>query len=75
MDIDLAGEAALEMEKVAHALHHAHALVVAVDRARAALELRDSEWYSPLRTLVELAQVSAGRVQEVLEGASRRSAS
>jgi hypothetical protein len=72
MDVQVAGEAAREMEKVARALHHVRELMAGVDRARAALDLADRESYSALRTVVEQAQASAERVQTALRAAARR---
>lgn len=70
MDVQLAGEAAREMDKISHALHRSRELVASVDRARAALGLEGRESYSPLRTLVEQAQTSAERVHRVLQDAA-----
>jgi hypothetical protein len=71
VDVQVAGEAAREMEKVARALHHAAELVAGVDRARAALDLTDREQYSALRTAVEQAQTSAQRVLGALRSAAQ----
>jgi len=71
MDIQIAGEAAREMDKINFALHQSREFVACVDRARAALALEKRESYSALRTLVEQAQASAERVQQALQNAAR----
>lgn len=71
MSPEQAGEVAQEMGTVHTALHFAGQLVQAVDGQRAALDRVEVPQYSPLRTLVEQAQVAAERVQQALREAAR----
>jgi len=70
MDPQTAGQAARDLDQVNRALHHAGRALEGFDALRAALALRDSIDYSPLRTLIEQGQANAARVQHTLRAAA-----
>lgn len=59
-------EMAREMERVCRALDQAGPHLSGEDQAESARQLSSRVTYSPLRTLVDLAQISARRVLEHL---------
>jgi hypothetical protein len=69
--MSLAGEMAREMERVNRALESARVHVAGLDQADDARGLNDRVTYSPLRTLLEQAEASAGRVTDYLRAQSR----
>ncbi|MER5608188.1 hypothetical protein AB0F93_00255 [Micromonospora tulbaghiae] len=66
-----AGQMAREMEDVIHALRLAGAHLASLDRAAAVRELNEREPYSPLRTKVEQAEISAAAVKNFLRETAR----
>ncbi len=64
-----AGQAAREMEKIMRALERTRLLLAGRDQATAAIELADELRYSPLRTLVEQAEVSGAEILRYLRAA------
>ncbi|MFG1951730.1 hypothetical protein [Micromonospora sp. NPDC048830] len=68
--MDEAGELARDMERVNRALGYARVFLAGLDQADGARELREA-MNSPLRTLVEQAEVSAARVTTYLRERSR----
>lgn len=56
------GEMAREMERVCRALEQTSVHLAGVDQADSARQLDDRVSYSPLRTAVDQARTSAGRV-------------
>jgi len=66
MAVAEAGEMSREMERVCRALEHARLHVVALDQADTARALAETAAYSPLRTLLEQAEISAARVTSYL---------
>ena len=65
------GELAREMERVNRALELARVHVAGLDQAESARGLADRVTYSPLRTLLEQAEVSAERVTTYLRAQTR----
>jgi hypothetical protein len=62
-----AGQAAREMEKIIRALEHMRLLLAGHDQASAATDLATEPRYSPLRTLVEQAEVSGQEILHYLQ--------
>jgi hypothetical protein len=66
-----AGEMARERERVSRALGQARTHLAGLDQAESARSLREKVAYSPLRTVLEQAEVAAQRVGEYLREQSR----
>ena len=64
-----AGQAAREMEKILRALEYARLLLAGRDQAIAATDLAAEPRYSPLRTLVEQAEMSGQEILRYLQKA------
>lgn len=71
MDGQTAGQLAADLDSVKRALDGAHQMLVSIDVLRASVALEHEVTYSPLRTVLEQAQIGLERVQTELRNAAR----